>query len=179
MGRLSENSVVNIKNKSHAVTAQVLVPAAGADGEIVSRGGAFGGWSLYASDGRPPYCYNLFGLQRFKVHGEQPIPAVEHQVRAEFAYDGGGLGKGGTVTLHVDGAKVGEGRVEATVPMVFSADDTTDVGSDSATPVSDDYGPRTSAFVGRVRWVQIDLEADDHDDLISSEERLRIAMTRQ
>ena len=179
MGRLSENSVVNIKNKSHAVTAQVLVPAAGADGVIVSRGGAFGGWSLYPSDGRPAYCYNLFGLQRFKVHGEQPIPAGEHQVRAEFAYDGGGLCKGGTVTLHVDGAKVGEGRVEATVPMVFSADDTTDVGSDSATPVSDDYGPRTSAFVGRVRWVQIDLEADDHDDLISSEERLRIAMTRQ
>ena len=74
------------------------------------QGGAFGGWSLYASDGRPAYCYNLFGLQRFKVHGEQPIPAGEHQVRAEFAYDGGGLGKGGTVTLYVDGAKVGAGR---------------------------------------------------------------------
>ena len=116
------------------------------------QGGAFGGWSLYTSDGRSVYCYNLFGLQRFKVHGEQPIPAGEHQVRAEFAYDGGGLGKGGTVTLYVDGAKVGEGRVEATVPMVFSSDETTDVGSDSATPVSDDYGPRTSAFVGRVRW---------------------------
>jgi arylsulfatase A-like enzyme len=179
MGRLSENSVVNIKNKSHAVTAQVLVPEAGADGVIVSQGGAFGGWALYAGGGRPAYCYNLFGLQRFKVYGDQPIPAGEHQVRAEFAYDGGGLGKGGTVTLYVDGAKAGEGRVEATVPMVFSADETTDVGSDSATPVSDDYGPKTSAFTGRVRWVQIDLEVDDHDHLISPEERLRIAMTRQ
>jgi hypothetical protein len=179
MGRLSENSVVNIKNRSHAVTAQVLVPEAGADGVIVSQGGAFGGWSLYATDGRPAYCYNLFGLQRFKVYGDQPIPAGEHQVRAEFAYDGGGLGKGGTVTLYVDGAKAGEGRVEATVPMAFSADETTDVGSDSATPVSDDYGPKTSAFTGRVRWVQIDLEVDDHDHLISPEERLRIAMTRQ
>jgi arylsulfatase A-like enzyme len=179
MGRLSENSVVNIKNKSHAVTAQVLVPEAGADGVIVSQGGAFGGWALYAGGGRPAYCYNLFGLQRFKVYGDQPIPAGEHQVRAEFAYDGGGLGKGGTVTLYVDGAKAGEGRVEATVPMAFSADETTDVGSDSATPVSDDYGPKTSAFTGRVRWVQIDLEVDDHDHLISPEERLRIAMTRQ
>jgi arylsulfatase A-like enzyme len=179
MGRLSENSVVNIKNKSHAVTAQVLVPEAGADGVIVSQGGAFGGWALYAGGGRPAYCYNLFGLQRFKVYGHQPIPAGEHQVRAEFAYDGGGLGKGGTVTLYVDGAKAGEGRVEATVPMAFSADETTDVGSDSATPVSDDYGPKTSAFTGRVRWVQIDLEVDDHDHLISPEERLRIAMTRQ
>jgi hypothetical protein len=97
----------------------------------------------------------------------------------EFTYDGGGLGKGGTVTLYLDGAKAGEGRVEGTVPMLFSADETTDVGSDSATPVSDDYGPRTSAFSGRVRWVQIDLDVDDHDHLISPEERLRIAMARQ
>ena len=97
----------------------------------------------------------------------------------EFAYDGGGLGKGGTVTLYVDGAKVGEGRVEGTVPMAFSADETTDVGSDTATPVSDDYGPKTSTFTGRVRWVQIDLGVDDNDHLITPDERLRIAMARQ
>jgi arylsulfatase A-like enzyme len=180
MGRLSENSVVVIKNKSHSITAQVVVPDGGAEGVMISQGGAFGGWSLYATaNGRPAYCYNLFGVQRFKVYGEQPIPAGEHQVRAEFAYDGGGLAKGGTVTLYLDGAKVGEGRVGATEPMVFSGDETTDVGSDSATPVSDDYGPKTSAFSGRVRWVQIDLEVDDHDHLISPEERLRIAMARQ
>jgi arylsulfatase A-like enzyme len=179
MGRLSENSVVVVKNKSHAVTAQLVVPDGGVQGVIVAQGGAFGGWSLYASEGRPAYCYNLFGLQRFKVYGEQPIPAGEHQVRMEFAYDGGGLAKGGTVTLYVDGGKAGEGRVEGTVPMAFSADETTDVGSDSATPVSDDYGPKTSAFSGRVRWVQIDLDVDDHDHLISPEERLRIAMARQ
>jgi arylsulfatase len=181
MGRLSENSVVVIKNKSHAVTAQVVVPEAGAQGVIVAQGGAFGGWSLYTTGGRPAYCYNLFGLQQFKVHGEQPIPAGEHQVRMEFTYDGGGLAKGGTVTLYLDGTKVGEGRVDATVPMLFSADETTDVGSDSATPVSDDYGPKGSAFTGRVRWVQIDLDeaAEDLDHLISPEERLRIAMARQ
>jgi arylsulfatase len=181
MGRLSENSIVVIKNKSHAVTAQVVVPEAGAQGVIVAQGGAFGGWSLYVSDGRPAYCYNLFGLQQFKVYGEQPIPAGEHQVRMEFAYDGGGLAKGGTVTLYLDGTKVGEGRVNATVPMAFSADETTDVGRDTATPVSDDYGPKDSAFTGRVRWVQIDLgeDAEDADHLITPEERLRIAMARQ
>ena len=117
---------------------------------IIAQGGAFGGWSLYLHEGRPAYCYNLFGLQQFKVYGEEPVPAGEHQVRMEFAYDGGGLGKGGDVTLHVDGEKVGEGRVEATVPMVFSADETTDVGTDSATPVSDDHGPRTASSPGRV-----------------------------
>ena len=181
MGRLSENSVVVVKNKSHSVTAQLIIPDSGAQGVIVAQGGAFGGWSLYISDGRPAYCYNLFGLQQFKVYGEQPIPAGEHQVRMEFAYDGGGLAKGGTVTLYLDGTKVGEGRVNATVPMAFSADETTDVGRDTATPVSDDYGPKDSAFTGRVRWVQIDLgeDAEDADHLITPEERLRIAMARQ
>jgi arylsulfatase len=98
----------------------------------------------------------------------------------EFAYDGGGLAKGGDVTLYVDGDKVGEGRVEHTVPMLFSADETLDLGRDSATPVSDDHGP-DNAFTGRVRWVQIDIDeaAEDADHLITAEERLRIAMARQ
>ena len=96
MGRLTENSVLNIKNKSHAVTAEVEVPASGAEGVIIAQGGAFGGWSLYAKDGKPTYCYNLFGLQPLQDRGDSPIPAGTHQVRMEFAYDGGGLGKGGT-----------------------------------------------------------------------------------
>lgn len=181
MGRLSENSIVVLKNKSHAVTAEIVVPDDGAKGVIIAQGGAFGGWTLYAHEGKPAYCYNLFGLQRFKVYGEGPIPTGEHQVRVEFAYDGGGLGKGGTATLYLDGDKVGEGRVEATVPMAFSADETTDLGSDSATPVTDDLGPKETAFSGRVRWVQIDLgdDAEDADHLISPEERYRIAMARQ
>src|SRR5207249_10112241 len=113
--------------------------------------------------------------QQFKVYGDRSILAGEHQVRMEFAYDGGGLAKGGTVTLFIDGEQVGLGRVEATVPMLFSADETTDVGSDSATPVSDDYGPKDSAFTGRVRWTEIDVgeDAEGADHLISPEARLR------
>ena len=128
MGRLTESSVVAIKNKSHAVTAQIEVPEGGANGVIALPSGAFGGFALYVKDGRPASCYNLFGLQQFKVYGDAPIPAGEHQVRMEFAYDGGGRGKGGTFALFVDGEQVGEGRVEGTVPMLFSADETTDVG---------------------------------------------------
>jgi hypothetical protein len=181
MGRLSENSIVATKNKSHAITAQVSVPEGGANGVIISQGGAFGGFVLYVRDGKPAYCYNLFGLQQFKVYGDEPILSGERQVRMEFAYDGGGLGKGGTVTLYVDGDQVGQGRVDGTVPMLFSADETTDVGSDTATPVSDDYGPKDSGFTGTVRWVQIDLDAaaEDADHLVSPEERYRIAMARQ
>lgn len=96
----------------------------------------------------------------------------------EFAYDGDGLGKGGTATLYVDGTQVDEGRVEGTVPMLFSADQTLDLGADTASPVADDY-PDDPAFTGRINWVQLDIGEDDHDHLISPEERLRVAMTRQ
>ena len=181
MGRLTENSVVVLKNKSHAVSAQIVVPEGGANGVIVAQGGAFGGWSLYLHEGKPAYCYNLFGLRMFKVYGQQPVAAGEHQIRMEFGYDGGGLAKGGSVSLYVDGAKAGEGRVDGTEPMIFSADETTDVGTDGGTPVSDDYGPKDSRFTGRIRWVQLDIDAaaEDLDHLITPEERLRIAMARQ
>jgi len=180
MGRLSESSVVSIKNKSHAVTAEVVVPDSGAAGVIVAQGGSIGGWSLYAKDGRPKYCYNLLGLQRFYVESDRPLPAGRHQVRMEFAYDGGGLGQGGTATLYLDGAQVGEGRVDRTAAMIFSADDTCDVGREGGAIVTPDYGPH-NAFTGEVSWVQIDLDeaAEDLDHLITPEERLRIAMARQ
>jgi arylsulfatase len=181
MGRLSENSLLVLKNKSYAVTAEFVVPEGGANGTIVAQGGAFGGWSLYLHEGKPAHCYNLFGIQRFKVYGSDPVPEGEHQLRVEFLYDGGGLGKGGTVTLYLDGQQVGEGRVDGTVPMVFSADETADVGNDSGTPVTDDLPPNEAGFTGRVRWVQLDIDetAEDLDHLVSPEERYKIAMTRQ
>ena len=181
MGRLSENSVVVVKNKSFAVTSDIVVFDAAAHGTIISQGGAFGGWTLYATEGRPAFCYNLFGLQRFKVRGNDPIPSGGHQVRVEFAYDGGGLGKGGLASLYLDGTKVGEARVEATIPMAFSADETCDVGIDTATPVTDDLTEGKTAFTGRINWVEIALDdaSQDADHLISPEERFRLAMARQ
>jgi arylsulfatase len=181
MRRLTENSVVVTKNKSHSLTAQIVVPEAGGRGVIISQGGAFGGFSLYMKDGKPAYCYNLFGLQRFTVSNDEPVPAGEHQIRVEFEYDGGGLGKGGNASLYVDGSKVSEGRIDATVPMLFSADETTDLGSDSATPVTDDLAQDELEFNGRIDWVEISIgdDAADSDHLISPEERLKVAMARQ
>jgi arylsulfatase A-like enzyme len=180
MGRLSENSVVSIKNKSHAVTAEITVPDGGANGVIISQGGTIGGWAFYVKDGKPRYCYNLLGLQRFHVGGDEAIPAGKHQVRVEFAYDGPGLGKGGTATLFVDGQQVGEGAVAATAAMIFSADDTCDVGRDNGSPVADDY-PEPNAFTGDVHWVEIDVgeAADDADHRIDPDELLRVALARQ
>jgi arylsulfatase A-like enzyme len=181
MGRLNENVVINIKNKSHVVTAELTVPEGGANGVIVAQGGAFAGWSLYVKDGRPKYAYNLFGIHHFHVDSDTEIPPGTHQVRMEFTYDGGGLAKGGDVALYLDGAKTGEGRVEGTVPMLFSGDETCDIGSDTASPVSDDYTPETSHFNGTVEWVQLDIAdaAEDVDHLITPDERLKIAMARQ
>ena len=110
---------------------------------------------------------------------DQPIPAGTHQVRMEFAYDGGGLAKGGTVTLYYDGTTVGSGRVGATQPMIFSADETTDIGYESGTTVTPDYTARTSRFTGKIHWVQLDAGTDDNDHFIDPEERLRVAMARQ
>jgi arylsulfatase len=157
MVRLTEESVLSIKNRSHAVTASITVPDAGADGVIIAHGGRAGGWALYAHDGALTYCYNFFGLDRFIVRGDSPLSPGDHEVRLEFAYDGGGLAKGGTVTLFVDGEPVGSGRVERTEPARFSADETCDVGLDAGSPVSEDYGATGNAFTGRVHWVQTDV----------------------
>jgi arylsulfatase A-like enzyme len=180
MGRLSENSVIDIKNTSHSVTAQVTVGDTPAHGVIVAQGGSIGGWALYAIDGTPKYCYNLLGLQTFTVSGSQPIPSGSHQVRMEFAYDGGGMGKGGTATLFLDGEEIGSGRVAATAPMIFSADDTLDVGIEGGSIVSEEYG-HDNRFRGTVEWVQIDRAeaAADADHLVTAEERVRVAMARQ
>jgi arylsulfatase len=179
MFRLSENSVLNMKNKSHSVTAEVVVPENGGSGVIVAQGGAFAGWSLYLHHGKPKYCHNLAGLMRFYVEGTESVPPGTHQVRMEFAYDGGGLAKGGGVTLYIDGNAIGDGHINATVPMIYSGDETCDVGCDTGTPVSEDYAGQTSRFTGKVNWVQLDIGDDSHDHLITPEQLMRVATAIQ
>jgi arylsulfatase A-like enzyme len=180
MSRLPEGAILVTHNKSYALTAEIEVPKSGANGVIVSLGAGIGGWSLYAKDGKLKHCYNFFGIKQYFAEGKQAIPAGKHQVRMEFKYDGGGLAKGGSVSLYVDGQKDGEGRVDMTVPMLFGTD-TCDVGRDAGSPVSPDYGPKDSEFSGTVNWVQIDIDekSEDLDHLITPEERFTIAMARQ
>jgi arylsulfatase A-like enzyme len=177
--RVSENCVLTLKNKSHSVTANLVVPDSGARGVIITQGGSVGGWSLYVYEGRLKYCYNFFGVKHYMITADRPIPAGKHQVRMEFAYDGGGLAKGGDVTLYYDGEAVGKGRVEQTQPMAYSADEACDVGADSGSPASPDYGPSGNKFSGEIAWVQLDIGEDSHDHLIKPEDRLNIAMARQ
>jgi len=180
MGRLQENSVVNVKNHSFTVTAEVTIGAdKPANGVIIAQGGRFGGWSLYSIDGCARFAYNVLGIHEFATVATEPIPEGTHQVRMEFAYDGDGLGKGGDVTLFYDERSVGTGRVPMTQAMFFSVDETTDIGNDSGTPVTPDYSVHASKFTGKIHWVQLDVGVDDNDHFISPEERLRIAMARQ
>jgi arylsulfatase len=180
MGRLGENTILNLKNKSHSVTAQIVVPESGAEGVIIAQGANIGGWSLYAKDGKLKYCYNVAGVKHFFVESENKLPKGEHQVRMEFTYDGGGLGKGGKVNLFVDGNKVGEGTIPMTQAMVFSADDGCDVGEDNGASVSPDYKPKRNAFNGTVKGVQLSIEEGTNiDHLVNPEDAIRIAMARQ
>ena len=179
MGRLTENTVLNLKNKSYSVTADIEVPDEEANGVIVAQGGAFGGWSLYLNDGVPTHCYNLLGLNRVKATGTEPLSPGHHQVRVEFTYDGDGLAKGGGHHAVRRRIQVGSARQEASIPMLFSGDETLDVGVDYGTSVSDDYTPDTSRFTGTVNWVQLDQGSDDQSHLISPEDRLSVAMAKQ
>lgn len=157
MIRLMENTVPNVKNKSHTVTAELEVPAAVANGVIVAQGSRFGGWSLYVKDGRLKYCHNYLGVSTYCVAAKDSLPAGPVTVQYKFAYDGGDPGASGTGALYVGGKKVAEGRIEKTVPYQFSIDETLDVGCDLAVPVTDDYPSRHNAFTGTIRSVTIDI----------------------
>ena len=177
--RVSENCVLILKNKSYSVTANIEVPESGAEGVIITQGGSAGGWSLYAHGGKLKYCFNFFGIEHYITSADKPIPAGKHQVRMEFTYDGGGLAKGGDVALFYDGKAVGKGRVEKTQPMGYSADEACDVGSDTGSPASPDYGPTGNRFTGKIEWVQLDIGNDSHDHLITPKDRMNLAMARQ
>jgi arylsulfatase len=179
MGRLSEHAVLPMKNVSYSITAELTVADGAAQGVIIAQGGRTGGWSLYAQDGKANFAYNYFGLEIYRVEAQQPIPAGTHQVRAEFAYEGGGLGKGGTLTLYYDGQEVGRGNIPRTQPLIFSAEESTDIGYESGSHVVPDYSAPNGRFSGTIHWVQLDVGKDNFNHLIKPEERLHMVMTRQ
>ncbi len=174
MTGMAENVFLNIKNKSKTITAEIeMQEGKTANGIILAQGGRFGGWALYVKDGTPAYDYNFLGLQRFTVAATDKLKPGKSTIKFDFAYDGGGLGKGGMGSLYVNDKKVGEGRIERTQAMVFSADETADVGIDLATPVVKSIGSEAkSKFTGRIPRVTVavkEMQADDKTE----EQKLR------
>ena len=158
MTGMLENVFINVKNKSKTITAEIDVPADGGNGTILAQGGRFGGWSLYVKDGLPGYDYNFLGMQRTSIVATRKLAPGKATLRFEFAYDGGGLGKGGHGTIYVNDRKVGEGRIEHTQPAIFSADETADVGIDLGTPVVESIGSEArSRFTGHIPRVTVEV----------------------
>ena len=156
MTGMMENAFINVKNQSVTITADVEIPAGGANGVILCQGGRFGGWSLYVKDGKPAYTYNFVGLQEYTVNASERLAPGKSTIKLDFAYDGNGRGKGGTATIYVNGKKVGSGRVEQTNANIFSADDAADVGVDEGTNVSSAYKQHGNKFTGKIEKVRID-----------------------
>jgi arylsulfatase len=169
--RIPENSAPNMKNKSHTITFDLEVPKEGGDGVLVAEGGVCAGFSLYVRNGSPVYEYNWFTQSRYKIAGSEKLPQGPCTVRADFEYDGGGIAKGGILTLFVNDKKVAEGRVEKTVPARFSADETFDVGVDTGSPVSADYAS-PNPFTGTIKNVRIELRASTLSD--ADEKQVRV-----
>lgn len=155
---MSENVFINTKNRSHHITAEVTIPEGGANGVILAQAGRFGGFSLYLKEGKPIFAYNFLSIQTYKVTSPKALAAGKATIRYEFAYDGGGLGKGGTGRIFVNGEKVAEGRIEHTQAMIFSADEGADVGQDGESPVTDDYKPLDNKFTGKIHKVTVELK---------------------
>jgi len=173
MVRIPEGSAPNFKNKSWAIAAEVTIPDKGASGVLATMGGRFGGWALLMQDSKPEFVYALSNQaeHKFRVTSKEPIPAGNHVVRFGFKYDGGGIGKGAAGTLFVDGKPVAEGRIPQTVPIRFSLDETFDIGSDTGTPVVEDYVDKMPfAFTGTLKKFVVILEPEK----LTPEERKRL-----
>jgi arylsulfatase len=181
MTGMSENVFLNIKNKSKTITAEIEVPEGKtANGIIIAQGGRFGGWALYVKDGTPAYDYNFLGLQRFTVTGQEKLKSGKATIRFEFAYDGGGLGKGGMGTLFVNDDKVAEGRIEHTQPMIFSADETADVGIDLATPIVESIGSEAkSRFTGHISKVRVEVRPMKAPEKVEAEKSQKEASRKK
>jgi arylsulfatase A-like enzyme len=157
MSGLSENVFFNLKNRSFSITAETQIPDGGASGALIAQAGQFGGWSFYLKDGKPAYTYNWLKQKEFTISSAKPIPRGAATIRFDFAYDGGGAGKGGTGTISVNGEQVAQGRIDQTQGFFFSADEGTDVGCDLGTPVSANYQVPFK-FTGKIAKVTVDLK---------------------
>ncbi len=175
---LEWHAVIDVKNRSFTITAEIDTPALGARGVIFAKGTNFGGYALYAPEGRLKFVYNFLGLGNYAIEAPDALPSGKHEVRLEFVYDGGGLGKGGMASLLIDSEKVAEGRIEQTVPVIFSADASAMVGDKRGAPIAPDIAVEGNRFQGHIGWVRIDVAPETAGE-VPPEHLLRIAMATQ
>ncbi|HEV2690224.1 MAG TPA: hypothetical protein VGV35_16820, partial [Bryobacteraceae bacterium] len=155
--RLPEGAAPNLKNRSFSIAADAEIPPSGAEGVLLTQGGRFGGYTFFVQGGRLHFAYNYLNKARYTIDSTEALPSGKVALKCDFAYDGGGPGKGGMASLFVNGKKVGEGRIEKTVRLVFSLDETFDVGEDTGTPASESYRV-PFRFTGTLHRIDVELK---------------------
>jgi arylsulfatase len=154
---LPEASAPDLKNKSFTVTAEAEIPASSGDGMIFTQGGITAGWGFYLQKSKLVGVHNYIGLERYRVVSTQSLPTGDVTLTFDFKYDGGGIGKGGTITLLANGKKIGEGRAEKTAGYKYSLYEGQDIGEDSGSPVDFSYTP-PFRFTGKLHKVTVELK---------------------
>ncbi len=168
-----------VVNRPHAVTADVDIPAGGAEGVLICQGSGVGGWSFYVQDGALHYVHNYLRRASYSVSSAGPLPAGRHQLRFEFEPTGqpdlfNGKGTPGRAQLYVDGQLSGQSEFPVTTPVAFNPGGLT-CGANPGSPITPDYRA-PFRFTGTLHTVTIDLSGDLITD---TEAEMRIAMARQ
>jgi len=180
VARIPEGAAPDIKNKSFRITADVVLPKGNEQGMVVTQGGLSGGYALMFENGKPIFHYNMANVVHYNIAARDSLTPGKHTVVFDFKYDGGGIGKGGSGTISVDGKQVAQGRIDRTTPLRFSIDETFDVGEDTGTPVNLDYDVPFK-FTGQIEKVVINLgetklSAVDQEKLQAMQQSARLAV---
>jgi len=175
--RIPEGAAPDLKNKSYRITADVVIPEGGAHGVLVTHGGLPGGYALMLEKGKPVFHYNVANVAHYNIAAADPLAPGRHTVVFDFQYDGGGIGRGGAGTISVDGRQAARGRIDRTVPIRYSMDETFDIGEDTGTPASLDYDVPFK-FNGKIEKVVVRLgdtriSAADHNKIQNIELKLK------
>jgi arylsulfatase len=177
--RIPEGTAPDVKNKSFRITADVLLPKGDEQGVVLTQGGLSAGYALLFKGGKPVFHYNFLNIEHFGIAAKEALTPGRHTVVFDFRYDGGGIGRGGTGTISVDGTSVAQGRIDRTVPFRFSLDESFDVGEDTGTPVAEDYDV-PFRFTGQIEKVVVTLgrttlSAADQEQVQTAQHKARLA----
>jgi arylsulfatase A-like enzyme len=146
-------------NKSWTITADIEIPDGKAEGMIVTHGGLEGGYGLYLRDGKPTFVYNFLSIDRPTFAAKETLPKGKTRLVVDFAYDGGGMGKGGQITMSANGKKIADGRLDRTIPIQFSLGEGVDIGRDVGSPIDFTY-KLPFEFTGTIEKVTIELKPE-------------------
>jgi arylsulfatase A-like enzyme len=147
----------SLLNRSYTITAEVEIPAGGAEGMLVTDGGRFAGYGFYLLKGKPVFTLDLIDLERVKWQGNNALAPGKHTLEFDWKYDGPGMGKGGTGTLKADGMVLDAHAMQRSLPISLMWNETFNVGLDTGTPVDDQDYQVPFRFTGKINKLTIKL----------------------